>query len=119
MEPRKAVSNLVRKYFSAYESKDRKLIEELLSDDFTFTSPVDNHIDRATYFQKCWPFSEEVRAFHIVKLFEEGNEAFVAYQCEPKSKAKFRNTEFFRVQGNRIKEVQVYFGSLPEAAAEK
>lgn len=27
---------------------------------------------------------------------------------------RFRNTEFFRIQGNKIKEVEVYFGNLPE-----
>ena len=36
-----SVSDLVRKCFSAYELKDRRIIEDLLSDDFTFTSPID------------------------------------------------------------------------------
>ena len=38
-----SISDLVRKYFSAYELRDRQMIEDLLSDDFTFTSP---HVDR-------------------------------------------------------------------------
>jgi hypothetical protein len=47
MQPRKAVSNLVRRYFRAYEAKDRKAIESLLTEDFTFSSPLDARIDRA------------------------------------------------------------------------
>ena len=43
------VSDLVRKYYAAYEAKDRNVIEALLSDEFSFTSPYDDHIDRATY----------------------------------------------------------------------
>jgi ketosteroid isomerase-like protein len=108
-----AVSDLVRQCFASYVSKDRQALEELLSDDFRFHSPHDPDIDKTTYFEKCWPFSERVRAFHIEKLFVEGNEAFVRYECQPKDGAKFRNTEFFRIEGNKIKEVEVYYGSLP------
>ncbi len=109
------VSDLVRGCYAAYEAKDRKAIEELLSDDFTFTSPLDDHIDRATYFKRCWPNSENIRAFRIEKLFEKGNEAFVRYEGERKDGATFRCTEFFRIEGNKIKEVEVYFASLPES----
>ena len=41
-------SELIRKYFSAYENKDRKTVESLLTNDFTFTSPYDHRIDRET-----------------------------------------------------------------------
>ncbi len=119
MEPRTTVSDLIRKYFRCYEIQDRDAIEELLSVDFTFTSPLDDHISRTTYFEKCWPFNEQVRTFHIERLFENGNEGFVLYECEPKAGGKFRNTEFFSTDGSKIKEVQVYFGSLPEGAAQK
>jgi ketosteroid isomerase-like protein len=43
------ISNLVRRYYRAYETKDGNALEELLSDDFTFTSPLDDHLDRASY----------------------------------------------------------------------
>jgi ketosteroid isomerase-like protein len=37
---------LVRDSYGAYESGDRRVVEELLSDDFTFYSPADVGIDR-------------------------------------------------------------------------
>jgi ketosteroid isomerase-like protein len=86
------------------------MIEELLAADFTFTSPHDDHIDRKTYFERCWPFSDEVRAFEIERLFENGHQAFVTYRAEQKDGKQFRNTEFFTVEDNKIKEVEVYFG---------
>ncbi len=49
-------SDLIRKYFSANENKDRKAVESLLTDDFVFTSPYDYHIDREAYFKRCWPY---------------------------------------------------------------
>ena len=46
------IPDLVRRLFGAYQSKDRKVMEELLSDEFTFTSPYDDHIDRTAYFER-------------------------------------------------------------------
>lgn len=111
-----SVSDLVRKCFSAYELQDRRIIEDLLSDDFTFTSPLDERINRAEYFQRCWLNSENIRNFQIEKLFENGNEACVRYQCETKAGKKFCNTEWFRFEGNKLKEVQVFFGSGTKSA---
>ena len=111
-----SVSDLVRKCFSAYELKDRRIIEDLLSDDFTFTSPLDNRINRTEYFKRCWPNSENIRNFHIEKLFENGNEAFARYECETKAGKKFRNTEWFRFEGGKLMEVQVFFGAETQSA---
>lgn len=112
MEERKA-SLLIKKYFAAYESKDRRAIEELLSVDFRFSSPDDPDIDKATYFKKCWPFSEKAKCYKIEKLLEVDDEAFVQYECETVAGNKFRNTEFFKIKTNKIKRVEVYYGSLP------
>jgi len=76
MKSQTTVSDLIQKYYAAYEQKDRKAIEPLLTDDFSFSSPHDDHIDRASYFSRCWPNSERIRSFYIEKLFEKGNEAF-------------------------------------------
>jgi hypothetical protein len=65
-EPNNIVADLVRQCFSAYVSKDRQALEQLLSDDFRFHSPHDPDIDKKTYFEKCWPFSE--REFKLFTL---------------------------------------------------
>lgn len=104
---------IIDKYFSAYMANDRNAIEECLSEDFTFTSPYDDHIDKAGYFEKCWHFSENNPYFRFVRLVEDGNDAFVLYECTLQSGDKFRNTGFFRLEGNKIREIEVYFGSLP------
>lgn len=103
-------AELVRRYFSAYESQDRKAMEDLLGEDFTFTSPIDDHIDRARYFERCWPYSQISRRFRILNLVETDNEALVRYQCEFEGQGGFRSTEYFRIEGNKIREVCVYFG---------
>jgi ketosteroid isomerase-like protein len=97
------LSNLIRKYYSSYESKDRKSLEDLLSDDFTFSGPLDDHISRTTYFQRCWPNSETVSVFHIEKLFEKGNEAFVRYEMSADSRPRISQ---YRVLQNRGRQDQ-------------
>lgn len=119
MAENRSISELVRGCFEAYQNKDRNAIEELLSDDFTFTSPYDDSIDRKTYFERCWPYSIELKSFTIEKLFENGNEAFVRYECEQTSGRKFRNTEYFRAENGKIKEVDVYFGRTTKEAPEE
>ena len=104
------VSDIVRGYYAAYEAKDRAAIEALVDDEFSFTSPLDDRIDRARYFEKCWPNSEQHRKFDVEKLFESGDEAFVRYKLTLNSGVWFRNTEFLRLEGGRIREVEVYFG---------
>lgn len=44
---------VARDSYRAYEPGDRALLERCLSEDFTFSSPVDDRIDRATYFERC------------------------------------------------------------------
>jgi hypothetical protein len=112
-------SDIIRKYFSAYEIKDRKAVEGLLSNDFLFTSPYDYRIDRETYFKRCWPYSEKSPVYGIEKLLEKGNEAFILSECKTKDGGSFRNTEFFTIEGNKIKEVEVYFGSAPKDASKR
>jgi hypothetical protein len=107
------LTDLVRRYFRAYEDKDRHALESLLNDRFVFHSPDDPHLDRAGYFERCWPNAERIRSFQIEKLFAQGAEAFVLYECKPMAGASFRNTEFFRVEGDAVSEVQVVYGSLP------
>jgi ketosteroid isomerase-like protein len=104
------ISELIRESYRAYVEKDRSIIEPLLADDFVFTSPADDHIDRATYFVRCWPNAERVVGFEIEQLVESGNHAFVLYRMTPKDGKPFRNTEVFTIEGDKIKEVMVFFG---------
>jgi ketosteroid isomerase-like protein len=41
--------------YRAYVTKDRPALEALLANDFHFTSPLDNRLDRETYFRRSWP----------------------------------------------------------------
>jgi ketosteroid isomerase-like protein len=118
--PTANLPDLVRKYFAAYETKDRAVVDGLLSDDFTFTSPRDDHIGRAAYFERCWPNSANVRTIAIEKLCENGPDVFVRYCQVLRTGAEFRNVELLRFESGKLTEVDVYFGrTIREAPQEK
>lgn len=101
---------LVRDCYGAYESGDRRVLEEILSNDFTFYSPPDPGIDRATYFERCWPNSEHLEAFEFKRLVEVGDEVLVTYETTKTDGKSFRNTEIFGFHGEKISRTEVYFG---------
>lgn len=115
--PETPIDELARRYFAAYQAADRAALEALLADDFTFTSPWDDHIDRATYFHHCFPHAGSFQFRLPMKIFAEGDEAFVLYDTEGKPGGAFRNTELFRARDGRIASIEVFFGFIPGARA--
>jgi ketosteroid isomerase-like protein len=101
---------LARDSYLAYESGDRRVLEELLSHDFTFYSPADPGIDRAAYFERCWPNSELIEAFEFKRLVEIGDEVVVTYESRKTDGSRFRNTEILAFDGDKIRRAEVYFG---------
>ena len=101
---------LTRDCYGAYESGDRRVVEDILSDDFTFYSPADVGIDRATYFERCWPNSELIESFEFKRLVEAGDEVIVTYESRKTDGNRFRNTEVLTFAGDKICKAEVYFG---------
>ena len=101
----------IRALFAAYMTNDRKAVEASLTDDFRFTSPFDDQIDKAAYFERCWKNSDWIERHELERIFVEGDEAFVTYKCVAKGGRSFRNTEFFVFSGNKVRRIDVYFGA--------
>jgi ketosteroid isomerase-like protein len=110
-------AKMIRAIFAAYMSNDRKVVEDALTDDFRFTSPYDDEIDKATYFERCWRNSDWIERHELEKIFVDGNEAFVTYRCVAKDGKNFRNTEFFTFEGNSVRHIDVYFGATYQNGA--
>jgi ketosteroid isomerase-like protein len=101
---------MARDAYQAYVSGDRRVIEELLSEDFTFYSPADVGIDRARYFERCWPNAELSEAVEFTRLIEAGDEVVVTYESTKTDGSRFRNTEVLTFDGEKICKTEVYFG---------
>ncbi|MCC5980298.1 MAG: nuclear transport factor 2 family protein [Oceanicaulis sp.] len=103
-------TDAVKRYFKAYENKDRATIEPLLAAGFTFSSPQDDRIGRDAYFRDCWPNAHSIRSFDLERVVENDDEVVVRYVLEMQDGRWMRNMELFRFEGGQIVEVDVYFG---------
>ena len=101
---------IARDCYDAYETGDRSLVERHLSDDFTFYAPPDPGIDRATYFERCWPNAELIQGYEFARLVEVGDEVLVTYEATRADGSRFRNTEILSFDGEQVVRVEVYFG---------
>ncbi|VIO68543.1 hypothetical protein CI1B_21650 [Bradyrhizobium ivorense] len=100
----------IRAIFAAYLANDRATVENAFADEFRFTSPYDDAIDKPTYFERCWRDSNWIGRHAIERIMVDGSDAFVTYQCVAKDGTRFRNTEFFVFDGDKVQRIDVYFG---------
>ena len=101
----------VRPFYAAFHAQDRAAAEALLGDDFTFTSPYDDHIGRDEFFRRCWPNAGQLRNFRLLEAFGDADEYVVLYECERTADGvRFRNCERLRIVGGRVREAEVFFG---------
>ena len=109
--------DIARQSLLAYANGDRAANEAVIADEFRFTSPLDNQLDRTTYFERCWPNNERIERFDFIRMIESGDEVVVTYEGTSTTGGVFRNTEVLTIRDGRIVEVEVYFGwNIPHDA---
>jgi len=99
-----------RDLYRAFATADRDTVERMLADDLRFSSPVDVGLDRAGYFERCWPGAGQGQEFEFVRLLESGDEVIVTYEMRRPDGGGGRNTEILTFRGDQVREVEVYFG---------
>jgi ketosteroid isomerase-like protein len=104
-------TDIVRASFNAYLAQDRETAERLIAEDFSFTSPQDDHIDKAAFLERCFPTADRLSSQEILELVSAGESGvFILYEYELKNGERHRNTEFITVRNGRLVETQVFFG---------
>ncbi|WP_159587099.1 nuclear transport factor 2 family protein [Chelativorans xinjiangense] len=109
--PHPTRSETVKDVFRAYRTRDRRLMEQTLTEDFTFTSPYDDAIDRKAFFERCWPAGQRMAEISPEEIVENGDRVFVLYRCRTREGKEFRNVETLDFTDDRIRAVNVYFGA--------
>jgi ketosteroid isomerase-like protein len=105
------IDQLIRGYFKTWVARDRDAMERSVADDFHFTSPLDNRLDRETFFKRCWPGGDAMAAIDVQRIVpQDDNSAFVIYELTMKDGRRFRNTEFITIRDGKLTEVEIYFG---------
>jgi ketosteroid isomerase-like protein len=81
--------DVARRLFESYLAQDAAAASALLTDDFTFTSPQDDHID-------------------IIDA--NATTVFVRYRYRLADATEFTNIESLVIRDNKVAEVSVHFG---------
>jgi SnoaL-like domain len=100
----------VRDFYGAFAAGDRQFFERTLDADFSFSSPVDVGLDRAGFFERCWPGAGGGQEFKFVRLVESGDEVVVTYVMRRADGGRGRNTEVLTFRGDKLIGAEVYFG---------
>lgn len=103
-------TDIAKGFFKAFASGDREFIEEHMAENFVFSSPPDPHLDKAGYFERCWPFAGRGWEFHFVRVIESGETVVVTYEQKRTDGTLGRNTEVFTFSGEKVQRIEVYFG---------
>lgn len=102
---------IVEAAFQAFRSDDPARMVGLLAEEFTFTSPQDDHIDRAAFFDRCFPTAERLRSQETLAVVPAtGDDVLAVYEYELRTGERHRNVELSTVRDGRITEIQVFFG---------
>jgi ketosteroid isomerase-like protein len=115
---------IIRRWYAAWEKKDWRPVDILMTDDFTFSSAAgDDHINKSAFKAQCWETQKDfIERFDLQRVFGSGNEAFVMYVGRTKNGKTFRNVEYFRLRDDKVAAIECYFGaqsSFPSAASAK
>lgn len=106
-----STEKLIKDYYTAYEKKDWNIMQAILADGFTFSSPAgDDHIDLNLYKERCWPNAYKTKRFDLEKIVINGDDAYVTYNGWTIAGKLFRNTERFKFKDGKIVENECFFG---------
>jgi len=101
---------VVRRLRMAFDEQDAATARRLLADDFRFTSPQDDHIDRDAWMRTCFPSADHFVQSHLSELGAHGDVVFSRYDYTLADGTHWRNMEAATVRDGQVHEVEVYFG---------
>ena len=113
---------LVRNWYAAWEQRDWSPVDNLLADNFTFTSAAgDDHISKSTFKARCWETQIGfIGHFDLERITTGAEDGFVKYLCHTKDGKSFRNVEYLRIKDGKLQSIECYFGaqsSFPSAVS--
>lgn len=83
---------------------------QILADGFTFSSPLDDHINIKSMEVRCWPNAGKIKSFDVQQMIMKGDAVFVignAYNTDGKL---IRNCDYFNLKDGKIVAYECFFG---------
>lgn len=101
---------IVMAWYTAWVTKDWNLMQQILADGFTFSSPVDDHIDVKVLKQRCWPNAYNLKKAAVEKFVINGNDVFVISTGWTNDGKTLRNMDCFQIRDGKIAAYECFFG---------
>jgi hypothetical protein len=101
---------VVMAWYTAWVTKDWKLMQQILADGFTFSSPLDDHIDIKVLKERCWPNAYNLKRAEVEKFVVNGEDVFVISTGWTNDGKSLRNMDCFTVKDGKIKAYECFFG---------
>jgi ketosteroid isomerase-like protein len=105
-----ATAKVIKAWYAAWEKKDWNSLKQTLADGFTFSSPLDDHINVKAVKERCWPNAYKIKRFDLEKFVINGEDAFVITKGWTTEGKFFRNTDYFKVKDGKISAYECFFG---------
>jgi len=103
--------DVVTQLQAAFDAQDAAAADQLVADDFTFTSPQDDHLDKAEWMRVCFPTAAHFGSRTMLAVQELGDDVVAYYEYEVADTGEvYRNTEVITVRDGRVSETRVFFG---------
>ena len=100
----------VSAFMRAFQEQDRERAEALMDEDFIFTSPQDDHLDKAAWLEQCFPTADHFDSpATTLQLVDVDGVVLHRYEYVVDG-TTWRNAEASVVVDGRVREVEVYFG---------
>jgi hypothetical protein len=104
-------TDLARAMYDAYASSDRDAIEPIIGPGFHFWSPLDDGIDRAAYFERCWANHAAIDDIELLRCSDiSATEVLATYVLHKADGGRAQNSEIITFDGDQATNVEVYFG---------
>jgi hypothetical protein len=100
----------IKGWYTAFVNKDWNLMQQVLADGFTFSSPLDDHIDLKAFQGRCWPNAYKIKKVDVDKVIENGDDVVVITNGWTTEGKLFRNTDYFQLKDGKIRAYECFFG---------
>jgi ketosteroid isomerase-like protein len=100
----------IKAWYTAFEKKDWNSMQQILADGFTFSSPLDDHIDIKAFRQRCWPNAYKIKRVDLDKFIINGDVAVVISNGYTTEGKLFRNSDYFKLKNGKISAYECFFG---------
>ena len=100
----------IKAWYTAWQERDWNLMTQILADGFTFSSPLDDHINIDAVKERCWPNAGKIKTVDVQQIVMNGDVAIVIANGYNTDGKLFRNCDYFKLKDGKIIAYECFFG---------